>query len=91
MSEKPDTNEIDNPEEYEKLQEQEGVSREGAARRADSDSEKSDEQEDSQTYEKWTDEELEEKAREAGIQDYKDMGREELIEALRDKENNQIK
>lgn len=84
--EEPDSNQVDDPEQYEKLREQEGVDREEAARKADSESEKSEDEKDTPTYEKWTDEELEEKAEEAGIENYSEMDRQELIDALRERE-----
>lgn len=87
MPKEPDVDQVEDPEEYEELREQEGVSKEEAARRADSDSEDTEDLEDTPTYEKWTDEELEEKAEERGIENYSKMDRQELIDALRENKN----
>lgn len=84
--EEPDSNQIDDPEQYEELKEQKGVNKEEAARKADSERVGAEDEEDTPTYEKWTDKELEKKVREEGIEGYAGMDREHLIGALRDKE-----
>lgn len=84
--EEPDSNQVDDPEQYEKLREQEGVDKEEAARRADSESENQEDDKDTPTYEKWSDEELEQKAEEADIKNYAGMDRQQLIDALRERE-----
>lgn len=84
--EEPESNQVDDPEQYEKLREQEGVDKEEAARRADSESENQEDDKDTPTYEKWSDEELEQKAEEADIENYAGMDRQQLIDALREKE-----
>lgn len=84
--EEPDSNQVDDPEQYEKLREQEGVDKEEAARRADSESENLEDEKDTPAYEKWTDEELEQKAEEMDIENYAGMDRQQLIDALRERE-----
>lgn len=85
--EEPDSNQIDDPEQFEELKEQEGVGKEEAARKADSESEDSEDEKETPTYEKWSDEELQQKAGEMQIEDYTQMSREELIDLLREKQN----
>jgi hypothetical protein len=84
MSDGNNSDQVDNPKKYKDLQEQKGVSKEEAARKADSDNETFDDQGDSPKYEKWTDIELKEKAKEVRVDNYSELNRQELIEALRD-------
>lgn len=72
---------IKNEKQYEELRDQ-GMSKEKAARIANSEnaSEKGGKH---KKYEKWTKEELYDKAREVGIEGRSDMDKEELIKALR--------
>lgn len=85
MADEPEPDEVENPEEYKKRRDQ-GMSEEAAAREAESEREATTKEGDSQNYEKWSDEEIEEKARELGIENYREMDREELISALREEE-----
>lgn len=72
---------IKNEEQYEELRDQ-GMSKEKAARIANTENagKKGGKH---KKYEKWTKEELYDKAREVGIEGRSDMEKEELIEALR--------
>lgn len=74
-------NRIKNEEQYEELRDQ-GMSKEKAARIANSDnaSKKGGKHD---KYEKWTKDELYDKAEEVGIEGRSDMNKDELIEALR--------
>lgn len=83
MADDPKRDEVENPEEYEDRREQ-GMSEEAAAREAESEREATTKEGDTPNYEKWSDEEIEKKAREIGIENYREMNREELISALRD-------
>lgn len=83
MADEPESDQVENPEEYEERREQ-GMSEEAAAREAESEREATTKDGDTQNYEKWSDEEIEKKAREMGIENYREMDREELIAALRD-------
>lgn len=71
---------IKNEQQYEELRDQ-GMSKEKAARIANSDS--SEKGGKHKKYEKWTKDELYEKAKEVGIEDRSKMNKKELIKALR--------
>lgn len=73
---------IKNPEQYEALRE-DGMSKEKAARIANSGREASVKGGKSPKYEKWTVKELKEKAKEVGIEKYSKMNKQELIFSLR--------
>ena len=73
---------IKNEEQYEELRAQ-GMSKEKAARIANSGKEASKKGGKHEKYEKWTKEELYSKAEEVGIEGRSDMNKDELIEALR--------
>ncbi|SMO36255.1 DUF7218 family protein [Gracilimonas mengyeensis] len=81
----PDSNNSDrikNEEQYEELRDQ-GMSKEKAARIANSGEEASKKGGKHPKYEEWTKEELYDKAKEVGIDGRSDMSKDELIEALR--------
>ena len=82
MPEKKTTGRIKNPDQYEALREQ-GMSKEKAARIANSGREASVKGGKSPKYEKWTKKELTDKAKEVGIENYSVMNKQELIYALR--------
>ena len=74
---------IKDDEQYEALREQ-GASKEKAARIANSDRQQTGEKGGhSQPYEEWTADELHERAAEIGIDGRSEMGKDELIDALR--------
>ncbi len=74
---------IKDDEQYESLRE-DGMSKEKAARIANTDREKAAERGgSSQAYEEWTKDELYERAQEVGIEGRSDMSKDELIDALR--------
>ncbi len=73
---------IKDEEKYERLREQ-GMSKEKAARIANSDKSSSKKGGRQKKYEKWTKDELYEKAGEVGIEGRSKMNKDELIEALR--------
>lgn len=73
---------IKDDERYEALRE-EGMSKEKAARIANTPPDEMDERGGSGSYEEWTKEELLEKAKDVGIEGRSDMTKEELIGALR--------
>lgn len=73
---------IKDEDKYEALREQ-GMSKEKAARIANSGTESSHKGGKSKKYEKWSKEDLYDKAREVGIEGRSDMDKEELIHALR--------
>ncbi len=74
---------IENEDQYESLRD-EGMSKEKAARIANSDSHKTGKKGGKHSkYEKWTKEELADKASEVGIEGRSKMDKEELIHALR--------
>lgn len=73
-------NQIKNEEQYEALRDQ-GMSKEKAARIANSDSSKKGGKH--KKYEKWTKDELYDKAEEVGIEGRSKMNKDELIDALR--------
>ncbi len=73
---------IKNRDQYEALREQ-GMSKEKAARIANSGRESSVKGGKSPKYEDWTKKELIEQARKVGIQNYSKLNKEELIYALR--------
>lgn len=73
---------IKDEEQYEALREQ-GMSKEKAARIANSDKSSSKKGGKSKKYEKWTKDELYEKAEEVGIEGRSKMDKDDLIEALR--------
>lgn len=75
------SDQIKNEDQYEELRDQ-GMSKEKAARIANSDN-ASDKGGKHKKYEKWTKEELYDKARDVGIEGRSDMDKGELIEALR--------
>lgn len=75
------SDQIKNEDQYEELRDQ-GMSKEKAARIANSEN-ASDKGGKHKKYEKWTKEELYDKAKEVGIEGRSDMDKEELIEALR--------
>lgn len=79
---KNSTSHIKNPEQYEALREQ-GMSKEKAARIANSGREASVKGGKSPKYEDWTKKELQKKAKEVGIEKYSTMNKQELIYALR--------
>ncbi len=74
-------NQIKNEEQYEELRDQ-GMSKEKAARIANSENE-SEKGGKHKAYEKWTKKELYDKAQDVDIEGRSDMDKEELIEALR--------
>ena len=75
---------IKDDEQYEALREQ-GASKEKAARIANSDrSETGRKGGNSQAYEGWSKDELEDRAKEIGIEGRSDMNKDELVRALRD-------
>jgi len=73
---------IKDDERYEALRE-EGMSKEKAARIANTPPDEMGPRGGSGSYEDWTKEELYEKAREVGIDGISEMSKEELVEALR--------
>jgi hypothetical protein len=73
---------IKDDERYEALR-QEGMSKEKAARIANTPPDEIGPRAESGSYEDWTKEELYEKAKEVGIEGRADMSKEELIDALR--------
>lgn len=75
------SDQIKDEEQYEELRDQ-GMSKEKAARIANSDN-SSDKGGKHKKYEKWTKEELYDKAQDVGIEGRSDMDKDELIEALR--------
>lgn len=75
-------NRIKDEDQYEALREQ-GMSKEKAARIANSDKSSSEKGGKQKKYEKWTKDELYEKAEEVGIEGRSKMNKDELIEALR--------
>lgn len=77
------SDQIKNEEQYEELRDQ-GMSKEKAARIANSDN-GSDKGGKHKKYEKWTKEELYEKAQEVGIEGRSEMNKDELIDALRNR------
>jgi hypothetical protein len=82
MGERPS---IKDEEQYESLRE-EGMSKEKAARIANTDRQEAGERGGtSPQYEDWSKEDLYDKAQEVGIEGRSDMSKEELIDALRDR------
>ena len=76
-------NSIKDDEQYESLRE-DGMSKEKAARIANSDRQETAEKGgSSQAYEDWTKDELYDKAQEVGVEGRSDMSKDELISALR--------
>lgn len=73
---------IKDEEQYEKLREQ-GMSKEKAARIANSDKSSSKKGGKHKKYEQWTKDELYDKAGEVGIEGRSNMNKDELIDALR--------
>lgn len=74
---------VKDDEQYEALRD-EGMSKEKAARIANTDREEAGERGgSSQAYEEWTKDELQDRAREVGIEGRSDMDTDELIDALR--------
>jgi hypothetical protein len=73
---------IKNDEQYEALRDQ-GMSKEKAARIANSGDEAAGKGGQHPPYEEWTKDELYERARELGVEGRSDMTKDELIEALR--------
>lgn len=73
---------IKNEEKYERLKEQ-GMSKEKAARIANSGKKFSQKGGKSDKYEKWNKDDLYDKARSIGIENYSKMNKDELIDALR--------
>lgn len=80
MGKEKSTNQIKNEEQYEKLKEK-GMSKEKAARIANSDNEGKGGK--NKKYEKWSKDELYDKAEEVGIEGRSKMDKDELINALR--------
>ncbi len=76
------TRQIKNPEQYEALRDQ-GMSKEKAARIANSGREASVKGGKSPKYEDWNKQDLVKKAKEVGIKNYSKMNKDELINALR--------
>ncbi|HKJ64136.1 MAG TPA: Rho termination factor N-terminal domain-containing protein [Desulfopila sp.] len=76
------TKQIKNEEQYEKLR-QKGMSKEKAARIANSSQKDTNAGKSSQKYEEWTKGELYGKAREVGIEGRSKMNKQDLIQALR--------
>lgn len=79
----PEQNQIKNQEKYEELRDQ-GMSKEKAARIANSGEEASKKGGKHDKYEDWTKDDLLEKAEEVGIEGRSKMDKDELIKALRD-------
>lgn len=79
---KEDRPTVKNDEQYETLREQ-GMSKEKAARIANSSNESSKKGGKQKKYEKWTKDELYKKAGEVGIEGRSKMNKDELIDALR--------
>lgn len=78
-------NQIKDDEQYESLRD-EGMSKEKAARIANTDREKAAERGgSSKSYEDWSKDDLYERAQEVGIEGRSDMDKDELIDALRDR------
>lgn len=76
---------IKDDEQYEALRE-EGMSKEKAARIANTDRDKAAERGgSSDAYEEWSKDELYDRAQEVGIEGRSDMDKDELIDALRDR------
>lgn len=73
---------VKDDEQYEKLREQ-GMSKEKAARIANSSDKSSKKGGKHNKYEEWTKDELYDKAKEVGIEDRSKMDKDELIDALR--------
>ena len=82
MPEKKTSNNIENPEQYEALRKQ-GMSKEKAARIANSGREASVKGGKSPKYEEWNKNELVMKAKEVGIKQYYELNKKQLIHALR--------
>lgn len=82
MAEESNGKRIKNPEQYEALRDK-GMSKEKAARIANSGSESSEKGGKADPYEEWTKDELYDKAQQIGIDGRSSMDKEELIEALR--------
>lgn len=82
MPNKNNSNRIKDEEQYEELKKQ-GMSKEKAARIANSGKEASQKGGKHKKYEKWTKDELYDKAEEVGIDGRSDMDKDELIKALR--------
>ncbi len=76
------TKQIKNEEQYEKLR-QKGMSKEKAARIANSSQKETNTGKSGQKYEEWTKNELYTKAREVGIEGRSKMNKQDLIQALR--------
>ncbi len=85
MATKDHGSQIKDDEQYEALRE-EGMSKEKAARIANTDREKAAERGgSSQSYEEWSKDDLYDRAQEVGIEGRSDMDKDELISALRDR------
>lgn len=82
MPENDDSSRIKDEKQYEELRKQ-GMSKEKAARIANSGKEASKKGGKHKKYEEWTRDELYEKAQEVGIEGRSEMNKDELIEALR--------
>ena len=79
------SNQIKDEEQYESLRD-EGMSKEKAARIANTDREKAAKRGgSSDKYEEWSKDDLYDKAQEVGIEGRSDMTKDELIDALRDR------
>ena len=85
MATKDHGSQIKDDEQYEALR-QEGMSKEKAARIANTDREEAGERGGSSPpYEEWTKDQLYERAQEVGIEGRSEMDKDELIDALRDR------
>lgn len=82
MPENDDSSRIKDEKQYEELRKQ-GMSKEKAARIANSGKEASKKGGKHKKYEEWARDELYEKAQEVGIEGRSEMNKDELIEALR--------